>query len=90
MTLMDVMCWLPLQVSHGDALAERHIAIIIREVLHGLNYLHSNRKLHRDVKGGRWAGRWAWALGRALGRAQGRALGMGLGVGAGAFCCAAR
>ena len=82
MTLMGVMCWLPLQVSHGDALAERHIAIIIREVLHGLNYLHSNRKLHRDVKGGRWAGRWAGALGRGAG--QGRwagALGMGAGQG---------
>lgn len=30
---------------------EEYIMIIIRELLRGLDYLHSDKKLHRDVKG---------------------------------------
>lgn len=32
-------------------IGEDYIAIIIRELLMGLDYLHSDKKLHRDIKG---------------------------------------
>lgn len=32
-------------------ISEEYISIIIRELLLGLDYLHSDKKLHRDIKG---------------------------------------
>ena len=32
-------------------ISEEYITIIVRELLMGLDYLHSDKKLHRDIKG---------------------------------------
>ena len=32
-------------------ISEEYISIIVRELLMGLDYLHSDKKLHRDIKG---------------------------------------
>jgi hypothetical protein len=33
------------------SLGEESISIILRELLYGLEYLHGDNKLHRDIKG---------------------------------------
>jgi len=40
-----------LDLMKAGSFEEIHISIILREVLKGLDYLHSERKLHRDIKG---------------------------------------
>ena len=39
-----------LDLMKAGTFAENDIAIILREILNGLHYLHSEKKLHRDIK----------------------------------------
>lgn len=40
-----------LELMKAGPFSEQFIAIILREILKGLDYLHSEKKLHRDIKG---------------------------------------
>ena len=45
-----------LDLMKAGKFEESHIQIILREVLKGLDYLHHEMKLHRDIKGNeKWA-----------------------------------
>lgn len=59
--LKGVKLWIVMEYLDGGSalelarnghrvMEETHIAVILREILKGLEYLHSERKIHRDIK----------------------------------------
>lgn len=48
--VVDSFSSIPPQMKPG-VFREEYIAIIVKELLKGLEYLHSEGKLHRDIKG---------------------------------------
>lgn len=41
----------PTQIQSGPPLDETSIACILRDLLHAIEYLHNEGKIHRDIKG---------------------------------------
>jgi len=40
-----------MQLQSGPPLDEMSIACILRDLLHAIDYLHAEGKIHRDIKG---------------------------------------
>ena len=47
-----------LDLMKAGPFQEGDISIILREIIKGLDYLHSERKLHRDIKGKKLGKKW--------------------------------
>lgn len=44
-------CFIPMQIQPNQPLDEGSIACILRDLLHAVEYLHNEGKIHRDIKG---------------------------------------